>query len=284
MTNASVSSARVRPLPVPPPAAVPPTRVRPVPVAPPPVSLVRIFPVPPPPESSAAQPPASSAKTRTVFGIPPPGRRSVASAKPPEAKKTEQEVRRQQVPSRHNDQAKNGRKPVTKFIGSCKDIDSLLKYGSDEEPETFEQFEDQFEKGVAKKSSPLPMQSKKHSPGDRVKHFIGKFQDIDDMLGAAAMPVFPLSPSDRSPFERSFADSWAKKPQQEDSDSSGDSSLEEVKVSSVKVHESKQAIRPRLDAYTEEIDSSAVRIREPKVMQGQITKRPTRKVRSTYLT
>ncbi|KAL1428949.1 hypothetical protein MTO96_016695 [Rhipicephalus appendiculatus] len=219
---------------------------------------------------------SSTEQTRTVFGIPPPGRRSVAPAKPAETKKIEQEARTQPAPSRHNDQGKNSRKPVTKFIGSCKDIDSLLKYGSDEEPETFEQFEDQFEKGAVKKPS-LPTQSKKLSPGDRVKHFIGKFQDIDDMLGAAAVPVFPLSPSDRSPFERSFADSWPKKTQQDDSDSSGDSSLEEVKVSSVKVHESKQAIRPRLDAYTEEIDSSAVRIREPKVMQGRITKRPTKK-------
>ncbi|CAN7991999.1 unnamed protein product, partial [Ixodes hexagonus] len=207
--------------------------------------------------------------SRTVIPVPPaPRRRPAPLTRTPDNRKSGPGVP-SEAERKFNDLSKANKKPVTKFIGSCKDIDSFLKYGDDEEPETFEQFEDEFEKGAV---MPLP-EPKKPSPGDRVKLFIGKFQDIDEMLGTTAAPlVFPLSPSDRSPFEKSASNA------PHDSDSSGDSSLEEVKLSSVRVHESKQALRPRLDAYTEEIDSSAVRIREPKVMQGQITKRPTRKL------
>ncbi|GIY01036.1 RNase H domain-containing protein [Caerostris extrusa] len=86
--------------------------------------------------------------------------------------------------------------------------------------------------------------------------------------------------------------------EEEESSSSGSSDLEEVEASKVKFHDTKPQ-KPELGAYTEEIDSSAVRIREnkalnselapeeidsssvkirePTIMHGHITKAPIRK-------
>ncbi|GIY59371.1 hypothetical protein CDAR_33701 [Caerostris darwini] len=150
---------------------------------------------------------------------------------------------------------------------------------------------------------------------DNLSLFIGQCKDIDEMLGVPS-PVSPgsakiansSSASKQQPFSFQSNDvakqkakstsSSSSSEEEESSSSSGSSDLEEVEASKVKFHDTK-AQKPELGAYTEEIDSSAVRIREnkalnselapeeidsssvkirePTIMHGHITKAPIRK-------
>lgn len=170
---------------------------------------------------------------------------------------------------------------ANKFIGNLKNIDSLLLGGDENEPETFEDFENRFDREKVTVVPPTTDEesdndSKKEAAKNNLTLFIGKFQDIDEMLGCPS-PVSPstgqlASPSVKDPFgfkkPPGKAITEKKEPSAEDSDSST-SALEEVEASAVKVHESKPQ-KPQLESYTEEIDSSAVRIREGKAMNPQL--------------
>lgn len=100
-------------------------------------------------------------------------------------------------------------------------------------------------------------------------------------------------------LQKESSSSSSSSEEESETESSSSGGLKEVEASAVKFHESKPQ-KPELGAYTEEIDSSAVRIREnkalnsefaaeeidsssvkirePTIMHGHITKAPTRKV------
>ncbi|XP_076311058.1 uncharacterized protein LOC143225470 [Tachypleus tridentatus] len=193
--------------------------------------------------------------------------------------------------------------PSSKFIGDCKDIDSLLSDVKGEEPETFEEFESKLEReNIIDVTSPTSdeegeendsntkQQDSRMEAREKLVLFIGQCQDIDEMLGSPS-PVSPLvqqgTSSSRDLFstasnERKTTQSvkqnqihqTSKNETEEESEESSEeesenSPLEEVEPSAVRVHESK-AQQPQLDSYTEEIDSSAVRIRENKPMNTEL--------------
>ncbi|XP_022254730.1 uncharacterized protein LOC106470431, partial [Limulus polyphemus] len=193
--------------------------------------------------------------------------------------------------------------PSSKFIGDCKDIDSLLSDVKGE-PETFEEFESKLEKeNIIDITSPTSdeeeednsnskQQDSRMDARDKLVLFIGQCQDIDEMLGSPS-PVSPLVQQGTSSHRDLFSTASQEKkttqsvkPNQihetskneteteEESEESSEeesenSPLEEVEPSAVRVHESK-AQQPQLDSYTEEIDSSAVRIRENKPMNTEL--------------
>ncbi|XP_064468311.1 mucin-12-like isoform X2 [Ornithodoros turicata] len=233
-------------------------------------------------QASKPSPPSAPQPLKTTVPTPVPPTRTTPQARPygpgvspvptvpkptiPPVRKPEEQKRASTLPRSTGARARTAtpsgsttlprqpKKQQTKFIGTCKDIDSFLEYG--DEPETFEEFEDKFEKATA---TPEP------------KLFIGKFKDIDDMLGAPTMEVGKISASIKAKFERD-----PRRRGESESESDTDDSLEEVTVNAVKVHESRQPMRPQW--RPQEIDASAVRIRQPNMMQGQITRRPRQKL------
>ncbi|GAB6024808.1 hypothetical protein CHUAL_009928 [Chamberlinius hualienensis] len=187
-----------------------------------------------------------------------------------------------------------------KFIGGYKDIDNLLDdEQNSNDKNSFDDFEEKYHSDnrliVVTAPPPIAKEQQKAEAKQKVGHFIGKCQDIDDVLGKVQTRPNSLL------LNKNFDDEDDSTNDEDDETEASSSAAEEVEAHVVKVHDSK-AQQPQLETYTEEIDSSAVRIRDsrgvapeletyteeidasgvriknhPKAMKGNITTTPTPK-------
>ena len=169
------------------------------------------------------------------------------------------------------------------FVCEVNDIDSLLTEGLNQN--NFGELERKFQM-----KNKIPLKLKDESRTDATD-FICKYQDIDEMIDPMG-PTSPLSPNHLSNFNSSYFRQIFENIEEEDSVA--------VDVSDVKVHNS-EAMKStvisiyfyfvfeifvsfirfsfsifylffKVEAYTEEIDSSAVRIRENKALSVHLSK------------